>query len=193
MSTTRLAFIDRVSVAGFSAFAEQQGWEPNNSEPTPTEDYDADKMESNWSTPVGELKFTDNTIIGCQFVDLHHAADTERLENVVRENFDCLNRSEAIDAIDLDKSDDIVRRSYRLLACLAPATFDQEIFEVTSRGLHSRRADIRESALIIPQLTAWTNFLADVIRIDEEEAGTDVQELAAGIRMRLEIRAQLEG
>ncbi|MFJ8974744.1 hypothetical protein ACIRQO_15660 [Streptomyces anulatus] len=187
----RLAFVEEVPFAAFANFADSQQRWVRDEGPKNDFDVDEDRPALTWRGPVGSVKFVNDTVIRCQYVEIN-ASSTVGIETVVRAKFRCYNKSEALAALDLHQNEMAVRRAYRLIACLA-AEFEQRVFELTLEGFRSGRSDIRESALIVPQYTNWVDFLSDVERLSEADPSDTVRRIAGGIVVLLEFVAELEG
>ena len=85
-----------------------------------------------------------------------------------------------------------VRRGFRLVACVAVGSCNDAVFAVTARVLRDDLPDMRDSALIVPQYTAWTQLLSEVTRLDEQDPDPSVRKITADVRFLLEVTAQLE-
>lgn len=184
----RLVFVEYVSMAEFIRFADEQGWPAVEEPDDPEDDVDEDRPTSLWRTPSGELRFVDDTIVRCQYVDGVHGD----VESAIRERFTCYDRDQAVAALDLDADEGTVRRGFRFIAVTAVGAVDEPTFETTVQGLRHDRADVRASALVVAHYTRATRFLPEVVRLDEQDPDRDVRQSAGSVRMLLEVTAQLE-
>lgn len=184
----RLAFIAPVSMAQFARFAEEQGWPAADEPQGPEDDIDEDRPASAWRTRAGDVRFVDDTIVRCQYVDGVRGDAEIR----IRGRFACYDRGQAVVALDLDADEETVRRAFRLIAVCAAGDVDEATFDATVRGLRHARADVRASALVVAHYTRATRFLPEVIRLDEQDPDRDVRQSAGSVRMLLEVTAQIE-
>ncbi|MFF3953824.1 hypothetical protein ACFYY1_11485 [Streptomyces sp. NPDC001890] len=190
MNSNRLVFTGEVSVDAFSYFASiQRSWVLNDVG-DPDADVDEDRPSVAWRTPAGGVKFVDDTVIRCQYVEIIESL-TGDAESKIRENFHCHDRAAAISKLDLNQSEASVRRGYRFIACLM-GKYDRQVFDLAIDGLRSERDDIRESALIVPQYTHWVEFLPEVTRLSESDPSDVVRRIAGGIAVLLEFAAAVE-
>ncbi|MGW2047768.1 hypothetical protein ACWCPF_21690 [Streptomyces sp. NPDC001858] len=192
MSVQRLVFVGEVPSEAFARYAAEHGWELRDPEEESDSDFDEDFLRNLWRTGEGDVCHVDDLILGCQYVELENGLATAVADDI-RRGFACCSRAEAVAAVDLGRGEEEVRRAFRLLAAVAVGDFDGDVFEVSSAGMRSPRSDIRESALIVPQRTNWTQFLPDVVTLHESDESADVRQIAGGIRMALEIMARLSG
>ncbi|GAB2964460.1 hypothetical protein GCM10027280_61690 [Micromonospora polyrhachis] len=187
MAGRRLVFVEETSMREFSGFAEEQGWSSEEVSIDLDGDIDEDRPMLRWEAASGSVCFIDDSIIRCQYVQVESVADEEQ----IRASFVCFDREEAVRSLDLGAGQGAVRRGFRLIACTAVGAFDDAVFATTIRGLGDDRPHVRKSALIVPQYTSWSEFLPEIIRLDEGDPDLDVRETAGGIRMLLELAAQL--
>lgn len=184
----RLAFVEHVSMAQFARFAEEHGWPAVDEPEEPDGDIDEDRPTSSWRSHSGDVRFVDDTIVRCQYVD----GVSGDVEDRIRERFACYDRGQAVVALDLDADEETVRRAFRLIAVTASGDLDEATFDATVRGLRHDRADVRASALVVVHYTRATRFLPEVIRLDEQDPDRAVRQSAGSVRMLLEVTAQLE-
>ncbi|GAA3777120.1 hypothetical protein GCM10022225_76260 [Plantactinospora mayteni] len=188
MNARRLVLVERTSTQEFDRFAEDRGWQRVALSIGPDDDVDADRPSTLWRTPAGSVRFVDDTVIGCQYAE----PKTNDDEADLRAGFVCYDRDEAVMALDLDGSQEVVRRGYRFIAGAAIGDPAGGVIAATVRGLNHERSDVRESALIVPQYTSWTDFLPVIVQVDEQDPDPEVRRIAGGIRMLLETTAQMQ-
>lgn len=187
MSPERLVFTRTTPPVEFERFARNSGWKDVPRDDEDDADVDEDRPNREWRTSSGTVVFTDDTVIECQYVDVRAKRDVE----TIRDSFPCLDRGEAVAALDLSQEADAVRRGYRLAAATVGDNYDPTVFTAAVAGFRDPRPAVRQASLIVPQYARWPEFLAEVTALEERETDQDVKALAGGIRMLLSVVGRL--